>query len=553
MVDDVFEVWQSVVADINRLQDSTLVDLFARDDKRAEKMTTFLGENESEIVVDYSKQIVDDQALQNLLSLAKHARVVEKFVEMRKGAQLNFTEKRPVLHTALREAKTSSVVLDGQDVINQVHGELEKLKLFSEKIRSEKKFKKIINIGIGGSDLGPGLVYEALKAGHLGEIECLFVSNLDSTEINAALMNCRPEETMFVVCSKSFKTAETLANTRIAKEWLSDGLGVAPESEILANHFAVVTANNKRDDISNVVGARVENIFKIWPWVGGRFSIASAMSLAPIIAFGFEIFADFLVGMRIVDDQMQNSEANSNAPLILGLLDVFNFGTGRYASQAILPYASGMRLLPNYLQQLMMESNGKSARQDDRAKQINTSPVVWGAVGTNSQHAFMQMLHQGTQIVPVDFIGFGQLAKVDLTSHDALIANMFAQARALAFGDAQFKKVDKKDHKNEVDQFADHRQMSGNRPSTTIFAKSLTPKTLGAMIAMYEHRVFVHGVIASINSFDQFGVELGKSLSIDINSQITQISSTSDPSTDYEIHDSSTQSLIAKYRHWRKK
>lgn len=534
MAEDVSKLWQQVVADSERNKNTTLRDLFDRSDTRAQRMTQTLSDGESEIIVDFSKQIIDEQALDNLLALARQARVVEKFAEMRSGAKVNFTEMQAALHTALRATQDANIVLDGQNIAKQVHQELKRLQVFSEKVRQDKKFKKIVNIGIGGSDLGPALIYDTLSAGHKVEIECLFVANIDSTEINSALQKCRPHETMFVVCSKSFKTAETLANARIAREWLAKGLGVSIESEVLAEHFVVVSANIAQ---TRLAGVNAANAFQIWPWVGGRYSIASAMSLAPIIAFGFDAFSDFLAGMRSVDDQMQNVDLENNITLILGLIDVFNFGTGRFSSQAILPYASALRVLPNYLQQLIMESNGKSVRKDGKPTNVATSPVVWGGVGTNSQHAFMQMLHQGTQIVPAEFIGFAQLAHVDTKSHDALMANMFAQAKALAFGDGQ--------HATDNSVIGPHREMKGNRPSTTFLAKSLNARTLGALIAMYEHRVFVHGMIAQINSFDQWGVELGKALSAEINDQVTQGESAA--------NDSSTKSLIAKYRQLRRK
>ena len=534
MADEVFRLWQQVLADSDRLRNVTLRDLFERDDVRAQNMTKTLSDGETEIIVDFSKQFIDGQVLKNLFSLARQARVVEKFADMRGGLKVNFTENQAVLHTVLRAEKTAKLEVDGNDIVKQVNDELTRVRDFSEKVRREQRFKKIVNIGIGGSDLGPGLIYDALKASQRPEIECLFVANIDSTEINLALAQCQPKETLFIVCSKSFKTAETLANARIAKQWLAKSLGVETDSQVVAEHFVVVSANTQQ---ARVAGVNAANSFQIWPWVGGRFSIASAMSLAPVIAFGFGAFAEFLAGMRSVDEQMQNIDLENNVTLILGLIDVFNFGTRRYSSQAILPYASALRLLPNYLQQLIMESNGKSVRGDGKPTDVATSPVVWGGVGTNSQHAFMQMLHQGTQIVPVEFIGFGQLANVDLESHDALMANMFAQSKALAFGNLQNATNDS--------TIAPHRAMTGNRPSTTLLAKSLTPRTLGALIAMYEHRVYVHGVIAQINSFDQWGVELGKTLSLEINQQINQSTA--------EVNDSSTKSLIAKYRQLRKK
>ena len=534
MADDLSKLWQQVLADSERIKGTSLKELFDNDDARAKAMTKTLSDGESEIVVDFSKQLIDSQALKTLMSLAVQAGVVARFAQMCNGERVNFTENQAALHTALRSVKTAKLELDGQDIIKQVHDELDKIQSFSATVRSEKKFKKIVNIGIGGSDLGPALIYDALSASRKPEIDCWFVANLDSTEMNEALAQCQPQETLFIVCSKSFKTAETLANARIAKQWLATGLGVGLESEVLAEHFVVVSANTSQARTS---GVNAKNSFQIWPWVGGRYSIASAMSLAPIIAFGFESFSEFLDGMRSVDKQMRTSKPEDNITLILGLIDVFNFGTRRHSSQAVLPYASALRLLPSYLQQLIMESNGKSVRQDGGQAEIATSPVVWGGVGTNSQHAFMQMLHQGTQVVPVDFIGFAQLTNVDLDSHDALVANMFAQAKALAFGENQADKSDS--------TIARHRKMSGNRPSTVLLAKSLTPRTLGALIAMYEHRVFVHGIIAQINSFDQWGVELGKTLSVEINQQINQSTAA--------VNDASTKSLIDKYRRMRRK
>jgi glucose-6-phosphate isomerase len=476
-----------------------------------------------------------------LLLLAKESKVLEKFAEMCQGAKVNLTEDQPALHTALRADAKSSVLVDGKNVVALVHEELAKVKAFTEKVRGEKKFKTVVNLGIGGSDLGPALIYDALRVSHEPQIKCLFVANVDSTEINLVLRECKPEETLFVVCSKSFKTAETLANARIARVWLANGLGFDVHDKKLAEHFVVVSAKPDQAASAGVVAA---NSFQIWPWVGGRYSIASAMSLAPTLAFGFNVFTEFLAGMRSVDQQMQNTEPENNATLILGLVDVFNFATGRYSSQAILPYSSALRLLPNYLQQLIMESNGKSVRQDGSTIETSTSPVIWGGVGTNSQHAFMQMLHQGTQAVPSEFIGFAAIDNVDEASHDALIANMFAQSKALAFG------LTKDEIKTGKD--ASHRLMPGNRPSTTLIAKTLDARTLGALIAMYEHRVFVFGVIAQINSFDQWGVELGKTLSIEISHQINDGTTKETSQSDSAVNDSSTKSLIGWYRQSRK-
>ena len=541
MANEVLKVWQQVLANADRLRNESLRELFNQDKSRAQSLTRTLKDGQTEIVADFSKQLIDQRALDSLLLLAKESKVVEKFAEMCQGAKVNLTEDQPALHTALRADAKSSVLVDGKNVVALVHEELAKVKAFTEKVRGEKKFKTVVNLGIGGSDLGPALIYEALRVSHEPQIKCLFVANVDSTEINLALRECKPEETLFVVCSKSFKTAETLANARIARVWLANGLGFDVHDKKLAEHFVVVSAKTDQAASAGVVAA---NSFQIWPWVGGRYSIASAMSLAPTLAFGFDVFTEFLAGMRSVDQQMQNTAPENNATLILGLVDVFNFATGRYLSQAILPYSSALRLLPNYLQQLIMESNGKSVRQDGSTIETSTSPVIWGGVGTNSQHAFMQMLHQGTQAVPSEFIGFAAIDNVDEASHDALIANMFAQSKALAFGLTKDKIKTGKD--------ASHRLMPGNRPSTTLIAKTLDARTLGALIAMYEHRVFVFGVITQINSFDQWGVELGKTLSIEISHQINDETTKETSQSDSAVNDSSTKSLIGWYRQSRK-
>ena len=541
MANEVLKVWQQVLANADRLRNESLRELFNQDKSRAQSLTRTLKDGQTEIVADFSKQLIDQQALDSLLLLAKESKVLEKFAEMCQGAKVNLTEDQPALHTALRADAKSSVLVDGKNVVALVHEELAKVKAFTEKVRGEKKFKTVVNLGIGGSDLGPALIYDALRVSHEPQIKCLFVANVDSTEIDLALRECKPEETLFVVCSKSFKTAETLANARIARVWLANGLGFDVHDKKLAEHFVVVSAKPDQAASAGVVAA---NSFQIWPWVGGRYSIASAMSLAPTLAFGFDVFTEFLAGMRSVDQQMQNTAPENNATLILGLVDVFNFATGRYLSQAILPYSSALRLLPNYLQQLIMESNGKSVRQDGSTIETSTSPVIWGGVGTNSQHAFMQMLHQGTQAVPSEFIGFAAIDNVDEASHDALIANMFAQSKALAFG------LTKDEIKTGKD--ASHRLMPGNRPSTTLIAKTLDARTLGALIAMYEHRVFVFGVITQINSFDQWGVELGKTLSIEISHQINDETTKETSQSDSAVNDSSTKSLIGWYRQSRK-
>ena len=542
MVDEAFKVWQRVLAHASRIGDTTLQSLFNQDPTRAERFNRTLSDSRNEIIVDFSKQLIDDQILSELLNLASDLQIVEQFAEMRNGLKINWTEQQAVLHTALRANSDKPVIVDGIDVVAEVHSELKALRKFAQSVRDDKKFKKVVSIGIGGSDLGPALIYDALSLSCESAVECFFVANVDAHEINSVLKKCNAAETLFIVCSKSFSTAETLLNANIAKRWLAENLGIKSDSKILADHFVVVSAYPQRAEPAGVGAA---SSFKIWPWVGGRFSIASAMSLAPMIAFGPDVFDEFLTGMRAVDDQMQNSAPKNNVSLILGLIDVWNYSVLGYSSQAFVPYSYQLRLLPSYLQQLIMESNGKSVQVDGSATSMRTSPVVWGGVGTNAQHAFFQLLHQGTDIVPVEFIGFAQSTHNEFSSHDTLIANMLAQSKALAFG----RTVEELKLENSQDENAEHRAMDGNRPSTTLLANALTARTLGALIAMYEHRVFVQGVVSGINSFDQWGVELGKSLANEI---VISLNRDSSNQADKDSQDASTQRLINWYRQHRK-
>lgn len=543
MVDEGFKVWQRVLAQGSRITATSLQVLFDQDLTRGERFSRFLGDDKGDpdtrIFVDFSKQLIDQQALYELLVLAKDLQIIEQFAEMRAGLKINLTEQQSALHTALRADIKTSVIVDGVDVVAEVHAERQAIKKFVDAVRGDRKFKKIVNIGIGGSDLGPALVYEALFENYKSEVECAFVANIDAHEIKSVLNKCIAAETLFVVCSKSFSTVETLSNARIAKQWLAEKLGVDIDDKIVAEHFVVVSAHPDRAAKSGVVAA---HSFKIWPWVGGRYSISSAMCLAPMLAFGVDVFDEFLVGMRSVDDQMQNSVPDTNLPLILGLIDVWNCSVLGHTSQAIVPYAHQLKLLPSYLQQLMMESNGKSVQVDGEPTSMRTSPVVWGGVGTNAQHAFFQMLHQGTDVVPVEFIGFAQASHNEKSTHDTLIANMFAQSKALAFG----RSLTEITSDNSEDENSRHRVMPGNRPSTTVLASNLSARTLGSMVAMYEHRVFVQGVVLGINSFDQWGVELGKTLATEISGSLTKPAENSQNLRDSQ--DSSTHGLINWYR-----
>ncbi len=542
MVDEGFKVWQRVLAQGSRITATSLRVLFDQDLTRGERFSRILGNENDHIFVDFSKQLIDQQALDELLVLAKDLQIIEQFTEMCNGLKINLTEQQAALHTALRADIKTSVIVDGVDVVAEVHSERKALRRFVDAVRSDKKFKKIVNIGIGGSDLGPALIYDALFDNYQSRVECAFVANIDAHEIKSVLSKCVAAETLFVVCSKSFNTVETLSNARIAKQWLAEKLGVDIDSKVLSEHFVVVSAYPDRAAKSGVVAA---NSFKIWPWVGGRYSISSAMSLAPMLAFGADVFDEFLAGMRAVDDQMQKSPPENNLPLILGLIDVWNCSVLGHTSQAFVPYAHQLKLLPSYLQQLMMESNGKSVQVDGEPTSMRTSPVVWGAVGTNAQHAFFQMLHQGTDVVPVEFIGFAQPTHNEISAHDTLVANMFAQSKALAFG----RSLTEIKSENSDDENSQHRVMPGNRPSTTVLASGLTARTLGSLIAMYEHRVFVQGVVFGINSFDQWGVELGKTLATEISSLLTKPAENSQNLRDSQ--DASTRGLINWYRQHR--
>ena len=539
MVDEGFKVWQRVLAQGSRITATSLRVLFDQDLTRGERFSRALGNENDHIFVDFSKQLIDQQALDELLVLAKDLQIIEQFTEMCNGLKINLTEQQAALHTALRADIKTSVIVDGVEVVAEVHSERKALRRFVDAVRSDKKFKKIVNIGIGGSDLGPALIYDALFNNYQSFVECAFVANIDAHEIKSVLSKCVAAETLFVVCSKSFNTVETLSNARIAKQWLAEKLGVDIDSKVLSEHFVVVSAHPDRAAKSGVVAA---NSFKIWPWVGGRYSISSAMSLAPMLAFGADVFDEFLAGMRAVDDQMQKSPPENNLPLILGLIDVWNCSVLGHTSQAFVPYAHQLKLLPSYLQQLMMESNGKSVQVDGEPTSMRTSPVVWGAVGTNAQHAFFQMLHQGTDVVPVEFIGFAQPTHNEISAHDTLVANMFAQSKALAFG----RSLTEIKSENSDDENSQHRVMPGNRPSTTVLASGLTARTLGSLIAMYEHRVFVQGVVFGINSFDQWGVELGKTLATEISSLLTKPAENSQNLRDSQ--DASTRGLINWYR-----
>jgi glucose-6-phosphate isomerase len=505
-----------------------LRELFADDPGRAERYLITAGD----LRIDYSKQRVDDAVLVALLAVAGAAGVVERRDAMFGGERINVTEDRAVLHVALRANRTAvigPVGTDGEiaDVVPDVHDVLGKMGEFAERVRNGiwlgatgTPIRTVVNIGIGGSDLGPAMAYRALHAFAQPGLTCRFVSNIDGAAIAAAVDDLDPAETLFVVSSKTFTTIETLTNARTARTWLVDALG----EDAVARHFVAVSTN--ADEVA-AFGIDTDNMFGFWEWVGGRYSVDSAIGLSLMIAIGAERFAEFLGGFRTIDEHFRTAPLADNAPVVLGMIGVWNRNVLGLATKAVLPYAEELARFPAYLQQLDMESNGKSVRLDGSPVTLDTGPIVWGEPGTNGQHAFYQLLHQGTEIVPADFIGFARAHHAHREHHDLLVANLIAQTEALAFG------------RESPDE--PWRSFAGDRPSTTILAPELTPSVLGQLIALYEHIVFVQGAVWGIDSFDQWGVELGKELANRVAPELTGDEISSD-------HDSSTAAMIEWYR-----
>jgi glucose-6-phosphate isomerase len=509
---------------------------FDQDPSRSTRFARELKVGLEALFVDFSKQLITDEVIAAFIDVLEASGVTTRRDEMLAGVHVNTTEDRPASHTALRTPRGTKILVDGVDVVAQVHQVRDELSLFAERIASGeirgatgKSFTHVLNIGIGGSDLGPSLLYDALATLRTPKLACSFISGMDTTNLVSQIEASDAHTTLVVICSKTFSTVETLANARLVQRWLATSLG----EEAVGKHCLVVTAMPERAEQE---GIRAAYSFPMWSWVGGRFSISSAVSAAVVVAFGGEVFAEFLDGMHTVDKHFAASPIADNLPMLLGLLDVWNASILHYATHAILPYSTALALLPNYLQQLEMESNGKHVTSDGLTVSIDTSPVVWGGVGTNSQHAFMELLHQGTQIVPTDFIAFAQPSHSNFDEHDALIANMFAQSQVMAFG----RTISELEFENTDPKLVAHQEMLGNRPSTTIVGTRLTPATLGALIALYEHKVFVAGCVWGINSFDQWGVEVGKSLATEINAEF-------DIGAPKDIHDSSTMQLMKWY------
>ena len=508
----------SALADLNR--PAHLCDLFAADPDRARRFVVEVAD----LRIDYSKQRVDDTVVAGLIDLAATAGVEARRDAMFAGEHINVTEDRAVMHVALRAPTGTAMVVDGVDVVPEVHAVLDAMSEFADRIRSDERITHVVNIGIGGSDLGPAMASRALDAFRHERLRCSFVSNVDGADIAGVLAGSDPASTLFIIASKTFGTIETLTNARTARAWLVEALG----EDAVADHFVAVSTNAQR---VSEFGIDTANMFGFWDWVGGRYSVDSAVGLSLMIAIGPDGFREFLDGFRRVDDHFRTAPLERNAPVLMALLGVWNANMLGSATKAVLPYAQELGRFPAYLQQLDMESNGKSVRLDGAPVVGETGPIVWGEPGTNGQHAFYQLLHQGTRIVPADFIGFAKAHHGFQEHHDLLMANLIAQSEALAFG-------------RDAGPDEPYRQFDGNRPNTVILAERLTPSVLGQLIALYEHVVHVQGTIWGVNSYDQWGVELGKELANRITPELT-----GDPVP--AAHDSSTNALIDWYRHHR--
>ncbi|MEU5057706.1 MULTISPECIES: glucose-6-phosphate isomerase [unclassified Streptomyces] len=520
-----------------------LRDLFTTDPDRAGRYTVQVGD----LHVDYSKHLITDETLALLQELAGATDVFGQRDAMFRGEKINTTEDRAVLHTALRAPRDAVVEVDGENVVPQVHAVLDKMAVFAGKVRSGewtghtgKRIKNVVNIGIGGSDLGPAMAYEVLRSFTDRDLTVRFVSNVDGADLHEAVRDLDPAETLFIIASKTFTTIETITNATAARSWLLTALG---DDSAVAKHFVALSTNAEK--VSDF-GIDTANMFEFWDWVGGRYSYDSAIGLSLMIAIGPDAFREMLDGFHLVDEHFRTAPAEANAPLLMGLLGIWYGNFHGAQSHAVLPYSHYLSKFTAYLQQLDMESNGKSVDREGRPVDWQTGPVVWGTPGTNGQHAYYQLIHQGTKLIPADLIGFarpvGELSAQLADQHDLLMANLFAQGQALAFG----KTADEVRAEGVAEAQVPHRTFKGNHPTTTILAKELTPSVLGQLIALYEHKVFVQGAVWNIDSFDQWGVELGKVLAKRVEPALTQ-------GADVPGLDASTQALVATYRTLRKK
>jgi glucose-6-phosphate isomerase len=519
-----------------------LRELFAADPGRAERYVVHVGD----LRIDYSKHLVTDETLALLQELATATDVFGLRDAMFRGEKINTTEDRAVLHTALRAPRDAVIEVDGENVVPGVHAVLDKMAAFADRVRSGewtghtgRRIRNVVNIGIGGSDLGPAMAYEALRPFTARELTFRFVSNVDGSDLHEAVRDLDPAETLFIVASKTFTTIETITNATSARSWLLEGLG--GDEKAVAKHFVALSTNAEK--VAGF-GIDVDNMFEFWDWVGGRYSYDSAIGLSLMIAIGPDRFREMLDGFRIVDEHFRNAPAEANAPLIMGLLGIWYGNFHDAQSHAVLPYSHYLSKFTAYLQQLDMESNGKSVDRDGNAVEWQTGPVVWGTPGTNGQHAYYQLIHQGTKLIPADLIGFArpvaELSDELKAQHDLLMANLLAQGQALAFG----KTAEEVRAEGVPEEQVPHRTFLGNHPTTTILATKLTPSVLGQLVALYEHKVFVQGAVWNIDSFDQWGVELGKVLAKRVEPALTE-------GADVPGLDPSTAALVATYRNLR--
>jgi glucose-6-phosphate isomerase len=528
--------WNALQAHYQQIQGRHLKQLFADDPARGERFTVETGG----IFLDYSKNRITDETLKLLVQLAEESGLRERIDAMFRGEKINITENRAVLHVALRAPKSESIFVDGEDVVPAVHVVLDKMSAFADRVRSGawkghtgKRIRNVINIGIGGSDLGPVMTYEALKYYSQRDITFRFVSNVDGTDFAEAVRDLNAEETLFLVASKTFTTLETMTNAHSARDWSLAALG--GDEKAVAKHFVAISTNAK--EVAKF-GIDTANMFEFWDWVGGRYSMDSAIGLSTMVAIGPENFRAMLNGFHQMDEHFRTAPFASNLPVLMGLLTVWYTDFFDAQTVAVLPYEQYLKRFPAYLQQLTMESNGKHVTLDGTRVTTDTGPIYWGEPGTNGQHSFYQLIHQGTRLIPCDFIGFCKTLNPLGRHHDMLMANVFAQAEALAFG----KTAEEVKAEGTPDWLVPHRVFEGNRPSNTILADKLTPEVLGKLVALYEHMVFTQGTIWSIDSFDQWGVELGKVLAQKI---IGELENAQEPAL---AHDTSTTNLIRRYR-----
>ncbi len=531
--------YKALEAHYLEIKDHHLRELFAADPDRGERLTV----EAAGLYVDYSKNRITDETLQLLVQLANETGLPASIEAMFRGDKINTTENRAVLHTALRAPQGATVVVDGENIIPKIHSVLDRMADFANQIRdgqwrghTGRPIRNVVNIGIGGSDLGPVMAYEALKHYSDRKLTFRFISNVDGTDLVEATRDLNPAETLFIVASKTFTTLETMTNAHTARDWLLSSLN--GETKAVARHFIALSTNTAK---VSEFGIDTANMFEFWDWVGGRYSLDSAIGLSTMLAIGPDNFRALLAGFRQMDEHFRTAPFERNLPVIMGLLAVWYGNFFGAQTMAVLPYEQYLKRFPAYLQQLTMESNGKRVTLDGTETTYTTGPVYWGEPGTNGQHSFYQLIHQGTQLIPCDFVAFCQSLNPLGNHHDVLLANVFAQTQALAFG----KMTDQVQAESPPDELVPHKVFTGNRPSNTILAKSLTPETLGSLIALYEHSVFTQGVIWNIDSFDQWGVELGKALAQGILPKL-------EPDANARLKfDSSTNALIERYRKLR--